>query len=142
MALNTDRFGSRIGILKILTIVFGIITVGFIGYSYYDVEGLDEAYLSCVIICLIVSFLWALVIIFDVIHESESLKKLDMLFHMIATVFYLITLLCFVISLIKWRSGKRKTDYRLWQRIFAFIFGVITNAVYGYTALLLYHSTD
>jgi len=135
MGLSIEHYQSRTGILKLLAIVVGIVTLGFIASSYYR-DGKDQAYLSCVIICFIISFLFMLVRILNVIHESEMLNKVEFLFHVLACIFYLVTLICFLVSLIYYSTKGRKRWYpHLWQRIMAFIFGCSTCALYGLVSL-------
>jgi len=122
----------------------GIILIGFIGHSYYK-DSRDEAFLSCAIICFIISFLWTLAIVINVMPDSDLVKKLvklgrhfqsqhsilshllsfnisqDLFFHAVAFVFYFFTILFFTISLIKYSTGKYRSTYRLWERVIAFV---------------------
>jgi len=140
MAPSVGHLADRVGILKILTIVLGIVTLGLTAYSYYHDDGRDKAFLACTIICFILSFFWALTIVLGGIDISDFQKKIELVVHCLAFLFYLITLICFTVSLIDHRTGKNTTNHRLGQRIFAFIFGVATTLVYGYLSWLLYHA--
>jgi len=133
-----DTFlGNRIANIKIATLVVGVINIGFIGHSYFRL-GTEEAYLSAVIICFIISFLWTMAIIVGLVsQETDVLKKADMLFHIVACIFYLITLIIFFSTQIKYGKNSGKL---LWERIISFILGVANTILYGLAGYLFYRS--
>ncbi|CAL8109278.1 unnamed protein product [Orchesella dallaii] len=130
-----DTFlGTTIANIKIATLVVGVINIGFIGHSFLTISS-EEAYLSAVIICFIISFLWTMAIIINLIStDTDIMKKAEMVYHMVACVFYLITLIIFFVSLVD--KGKR-APY-LWERIVSFLLGVGNTILYGFAGYLFY----
>jgi len=132
-----DTFlGNKIANIKISTLVVGVINIGFIGHSYIGIAR-EEAYLSAVIICFMISFLWTMAIIVGVVsQDNEQLRKADMMFHMVACIFYLTTLIVFFVSMVDF--GKHSG--RLWERVVSFILGAGNTVLYGLGGYLLYRT--
>jgi len=128
-------FSGWAGQLRLLTILIGIIDFGVTVDGYLHHYGLEEFFLTVVIICLICSCLIALALIAGLFDGADWAAKLDISFHVLAAIGLFIGGICMIVSVA--RFGKTYSKWFHAQRVSTGILGIINSIVYAIMALLL-----
>ncbi|XP_035705577.1 uncharacterized protein LOC118434938 isoform X3 [Folsomia candida] len=124
-----------------LVLLYSKLVVGFldlllIGYSYYNTDARDQAFLSAVVVCFVFSFLLVLGVVLEYVVVSDFFIRIEMVFHSAACLLLLGTDTFFLISILKHGKGEN-----FGIRILAMMFGYLNSAVYGYLPWTLVKST-
>ncbi|OXA56724.1 hypothetical protein Fcan01_07569 [Folsomia candida] len=137
MSINIDIIFDYLGRLKLVTVVVGFLDLLLIGYSYYNTDARDQAFLSAVVVCFVFSFLLVLGVVLEYVVVSDFfIRIVEMVFHSAACLLLLGTDTFFLISILKHGKGEN-----FGIRILAMMFGYLNSAVYGYLPWTLVKST-
>lgn len=131
--MNSEEGGSKllnlIGILKLATIVVGVVDLGLVADSYIHWSDAQKYFLAIIIIALILSLFFVVAIVAGLIPVTDLWKKIDMGFHVVIAVLLLIGVLAFMIRLTK--SAKGAPGNWKAKQAFSLIFGFINAGLYG-----------
>jgi len=91
MAVNMRYVGSPAGLIKILHIIFGAITIGCGGASYYTEYVFERTFLWGAVTCFVISFLYLLAhLASDGLTRSGGNRGVDMVYHVFGGLLLLI----------------------------------------------------
>jgi len=155
--MNNAFLKGRNGILRILTLILGAITIGLTADSYLK-TGKEEFMLAMTIILFIISFIWVILVIFGVLPDSDATRKIDFLFHIIGGLVLIISGIVWIVSVMEYINDTNvssdficKTAERLGTstpnpckkavRIIAFVLVLINGIIYCLLGFLLAKST-
>jgi len=109
MAVNTGFLKGPIGILRILTIVIGVVTLGLVADQYAK-QAKEEFLLSMIIILFILSLVWTVAFVMELIQASENTKKIDTWGHLIGGLLLLIAAIVWFVSVMEYHNNKVAQD--------------------------------
>jgi len=95
MALKTNIFSERVGILRILSIVFSVIAIILVERYYYN-QPREEAFYYGNIVCLCFSCLFFLMCLLGVWDDQGMVRQLDKLFHCAGAILMIVASAFFI----------------------------------------------